>query len=103
MITNTTNNDNNSNNTNVREVGYDNFLRYAVLENDHFLDVARQATRARSACHQVLHGGFVIVNTEGLGWRHLGEARIFAKMAAVAKIIYPERQRKAISSISESY
>merc|ERR1712061_802874 len=51
-----------------REVGFEALECFCVMMNDHFLDVARaQGTKQRG----VLHGGLVIVNLEGLAWRHL--------------------------------
>merc|ERR1712167_323017 len=67
-------------------------------QNDYFLDAARAATQRRAAadehCGCVLHGGIVIVDLHGLSWRHIGEATIFKQIAAEAKFLAPERQRR---------
>ncbi|CAE8664264.1 unnamed protein product, partial [Polarella glacialis] len=83
----------------VREVGFEAVLRYVILQNDHFLDLARQATLELDDARvqgnrQVLHGGIVILDLEGFSWRRLGDVKTFNEISAVVKLLHPERQRR---------
>mmetsp|Transcript_78176 Transcript_78176/g.253781 ORF Transcript_78176/g.253781 Transcript_78176/m.253781 type:complete len:430 (-) Transcript_78176:216-1505(-) len=91
----------------AREVGIEVLLRYVVYFNDYFLDCARQASRARRErdCGGgggggeggewvALHGGIVVVDAEGLSWRHKDDVKVFQEIAQVARFLHPERQRK---------
>lgn len=74
-----------------REVGFENLQRFGIMMNDSFLDKVRLRNKGQS---DVVHGGVVIVDFEGVGVRHLREAGVFNRLAVVAKILHPERQRK---------
>lgn len=84
----------------TREVGFDALQRFAIMQNDYFLDVARDVSIRRSSNAQnahpsvVLHGGIVIVDLEGLSWRHIGEVKVFNEITTAVKILHPERQRR---------
>lgn len=75
-----------------REVGLENLQKYCVMHNDSFLDLARAASSRSGG--PVFHGGVVIVDLQGLSWRHMQEARTFNKLAEVVKVLHPERQRR---------
>jgi hypothetical protein len=83
----------------VREVGPEALQRYGTMINDYFLDCARAATQRRrcgrgTEASPVLHGGIVILDMEGLSFRHMGEVKVFKLLSAAAKVLHPERQRK---------
>lgn len=83
----------------VREVGPEALQRYGTMMNDYFLDCARAATQRRrcgrgTEAGPVLHGGIVILDMEGLSFRHMGEVKVFKQLSAAAKVLHPERQRK---------
>jgi len=74
-----------------REVGLELLQRYCVMQNDSFLDAARAARTGSGAC---LHGGIVIVDLDGLSWRHAREAQVFNRVVEAMKALHPERQRR---------
>lgn len=83
----------------VREVGLEVLQRYGTMNNDYFLDCARAATQRRRCGRgtqggPVVHGGIVILDMEGLSFRHMGEVKVFKLISAAAKVLHPERQRK---------
>lgn len=75
-----------------REVGLERLEQKIVMQNDMFLDVAREARRA-SKC-KALHGGVFIVDLDGMGRKAFKEIHIFKRVSAALKILHPERQRK---------
>mmetsp|Transcript_13817 Transcript_13817/g.16690 ORF Transcript_13817/g.16690 Transcript_13817/m.16690 type:complete len:898 (-) Transcript_13817:346-3039(-) len=90
----------------VREVGIDRLEQKIVMQNDMFLDLARQrrilagdesvekSTSSEIQNFRALHGGIFIIDCDGMARRHLTEIRIFKRVSAALKILHPERQRK---------
>ena len=81
----------------AREVGIDRLEQKIVMQNDMFLDIARErriANGEASSNLRALHGGVFIIDCDGMGRRHLTEVRIFKRVSAALKILHPERQRK---------
>lgn len=84
----------------VREVGFDNLMRYAIMLNDYFLDAARAATlhlkssNPQVECQSVVLDGVIILDLDGLSFRHIAEVKLFNKVGVIMKILHPERQRR---------
>ena len=82
----------------AREIGLDRLEQKMVMQNDHFIDVARARTLALTSAAggalTLAHGGVFIIDCDGMGRRHLAEVRIFRHVSAALKVLHPERQRK---------
>mmetsp|Transcript_19223 Transcript_19223/g.66670 ORF Transcript_19223/g.66670 Transcript_19223/m.66670 type:complete len:197 (+) Transcript_19223:353-943(+) len=80
-----------------REVGIERLEQKMIMQNDMFIDMAREKTLALTAAAgepTVTHGGVFVIDCDGLGRRHLAEVRIFRHVSAALKVLHPERQRK---------
>ena len=80
-----------------REVGIERLEQKMIMQNDMFIDMAREKTLALTAAAgepTVAHGGVFVIDCDGLGRRHLAEVRIFRHVSAALKVLHPERQRK---------
>lgn len=73
-----------------REVSIERLEQKIVIQNDMFIDMARE----RSTPNNVLHGGVIVIDCDGMGRRHLAEVRIFRRVSAALKVLHPERQVK---------
>jgi len=84
-----------------REVGTERITQYMVYLNDYFIDCARDAYRENREDTDTqnkldaVHGGIVILDMEGLAWRHKGDIGIFGAPGEVTKFLHPERQRRS--------
>ena len=81
----------------AREIGVERLEQKMVMQNDMFIDMAREKTLALTAAAgepTVAHGGVFVIDCDGMGRRHLGEVRIFQRVSAALKVLHPERQRK---------
>ena len=81
----------------AREIGLDKLEQKMVMQNDMFIDMARDKTIALSSDAgelKITHGGVFIIDCDGMGRRHLAEVRIFRHVSAALKVLHPERQRK---------
>lgn len=80
-----------------REVGFDKFQRYVVYSHDYFFDQARAVAKKRAEDAGevvVLHGGILVVDVCGIGWRHMKDVRLMQEISEVCKFLHPERQRR---------
>jgi len=75
-----------------REVGVDRLEQKIIMQNDMFLDLAREARAANRLL--ALHGGVFIIDLDGMSRRALKEINIFKRVSAALKVLHPERQRK---------
>lgn len=87
----------------VREVGGDFLTQFMVYLTDHFLDRAREAYEEEIEAAneedkdaiEPRHGGIVILDMEGLSWRHKGDISAFKGPGEVSKFLHCERQRRS--------
>ena len=88
-----------------REVGIERLEQKMIMQNDMFIDMAREKTLALTAAAgepTVTHGGVFVIDCDGLGRRHLAEVRIFRHVSAALKVLHPERQRKTFIAVWNS-
>lgn len=80
-----------------REVGEDALLRFMVYLTDYYFDGARSAYKEQEegSGDIPVHGGIVILDMDGLAWRHKGDIGCFKAPGEVAKFLHPERQRRS--------
>lgn len=84
----------------VREVGELALVKYMVYLTDHFIDRAREAYQEQVEDEgdedaMPMHGGIVILDMDGLSWRHKGDIGAFKAPGEVTKFLHPERQRRS--------
>ncbi|KAK7248969.1 phosphatidylinositol transfer protein [Aureococcus anophagefferens] len=74
-----------------REVGIERLEQKMIMQNDMFIDMAREKTLAltrRAGEPTVTHGGVFVIDCDGLGRRRLAEVRIFRHVSAALKVLH---------------